>query len=207
MLALCAEEPPQYLNVFPFLLYTGLRRSELLGLQWDDYDEESATIRINKTLQYLPGKGLFEDTTKNSSSDRCIQLSSVAINTLREQRKWQLEQKIKLGPAWQDTGKIFTKPDGTVLHPCTVTNRFHDLVENSDLPPVHLHSLRHSHATILIGKGLPVSRVSQDMGHSSISTTEKIYTHPLAEQRAKVAQAMDDVFGSISATSKKIRQA
>ena len=107
------------------------------------------------------------------------------------------------GSAWQDTGKIFTKPTGEGLHPSTVTSRFHDLVEKSDLPPVHLHSLRHSHATILIGQGLPVSRVSQDMGHSSISTTEKIYTHPLAEQRAKVAQAMDDVFGNIATETVK----
>lgn len=208
MLRLSANEPPQYRNVFPFLLYTGLRRSEMLGLEWRDYDEESATLRINRTVQYIPGKGIVEDTTKNSSSDRYIQLSNVAVETLKAQKKWQREQRLQFGPIWKDTGKIFTKSTGEVLHPSTVTSRFHDLVEKSDLPPVHLHSLRHSHATILIGQGLPVSRVSQDMGHSSISTTEKIYTHPLAEQRAKVAQTMDDVFGNIaSETVKKDKQA
>ena len=143
MLYLSTNEPPQYRNVFPFLLYTGLRRSEMLGLEWRDYDEKNATIRINRTVQYLPGRGVFEDTTKNGSSDRYIQLSNVAVNALKVQKKWQLAQRLMFGSAWQDTGKIFTKPTGEGLHPSTVTSRFHDLVEKSDLPPVHLHSLRH----------------------------------------------------------------
>lgn len=96
------------------LLFTGMRRSEALGLKWSDVDFESGTLNICRSLQYLPDRGLFEDKTKNKSSERCIRLSQIAINDLREYKVYQMEQRLSYGSYWKGTeDDIFNKKRNT----------------------------------------------------------------------------------------------
>lgn len=193
MLQLLEDEPPQYRNAITLLLYSGMRRGELLGLEWSDFDEEYGIIVINKTIQYLPKKGIFEGTPKNESSNRVIKLSTSAIHALKMQKKWQLEQQFKLGTAWNPSGKIFTTATGAIIHPDTLTGWFHNFIERSDLPNIHLHNLRHTNATLQIANGSAVTTVAGYLGHANANTTTKIYAHAIQEAQAKSAELLEDI--------------
>ena len=197
MLTLLDEEPQQYRNAITLLLFTGMRRGELLGLEWTDFNEEYGLLKIDKTIQYLPDRGIFEDDTKNETSDRVIKLSKSAIRALKAQRKWQLEQQLKLSNCWNPSGKIFTSPTGAIIHPDTLTGWFHDFIERSDLPPIHLHSLRHTHATLQIANGVSVTTVAGILGHSNANTTTKVYAHAIQSAAAASAEMMDNLLNPV----------
>lgn len=86
---------------------------------------------------------------------------------------------------------IFQSYDGVLMRPNTLTHRFHKIVKEHDLPPVHLHSLRHTMATLLIDQSLPLTAITASLGHSSPHTTALIYAHALQQNAAKAAEAMD----------------
>ena len=161
LLSLLENEPEQYRNAVTLLLFTGMRRGELLGLEWSDFNKESGLLNISKTMQYLPDRGVFQDDTKNESSNRVIKLSKSAVNALNAQHRWQLEQQLKMGSYWKRSNKIFTTPYGDPIHPDTLSGWFHDFVARSDLPPIHLHSLRHTNATLQIANGSGISGTRQ----------------------------------------------
>ena len=86
------------------LLFTGMRRGEILGLRWSDVDFDKGTLNICRTLQFLTDRGIFVDKTKNKSSEREIRLSKTAINDLRAHRVVQLEYRLSVGTYWTGTG-------------------------------------------------------------------------------------------------------
>ena len=193
LLELLDKEPAQYKNAITLLLFTGMRRGELLGLEWEDLDRNKATLKISKTMQYLPDRGVFEDDTKNDSSNRVIKLSKTALSVLNAQRLWQTEQRLKLGEAWEGANKIFTSPNGKSIHPDTLSGWFRDFIDRSDLPPIHLHSLRHTNATIQIANGSSVTTVAGYLGHANASTTTKIYAHAIQEAQAAASEMLEDI--------------
>lgn len=193
MLSLLEKEPEQYQNAITLLLFTGMRRGELLGLEWSDYDQENGLLSINKTVQYLPDIGIYEDDTKNATSCRVIKLSNHASLALQRQYKWQLEQRLKVGSMWGGTKKIFCTPMGNQIHPDTLSGWFRDFISRTDLPPIHLHSLRHTQATLLISNGSAVTTVAGYLGHANANTTTKIYAHAIQAAQAAAADMMDDI--------------
>ena len=205
MLELLEAEPTQYKNAITLLLFTGMRRGELLGLEWSDYDKVSGLLSINKTVQYLPDRGIFEDDTKNESSCRVIRLSKTASSVLQAQYKWQLEQKLKVGGMWKNTNKIFSTATGEQIHPDTLSGWFRDFVSRTDLPPIHLHSLRHTNATLQIANGSAVTTVAGYLGHANANTTTKIYAHAIQEAQAKSAELIEDILNPKS--DRNLRQA
>ena len=98
------------------MLLTGMRRSELLGLEWPDIDFDDGIIHIRRTSQYAAGKGIFTDTTKTDQSQRSISVSAEILNLLRQYRAWQTEHRLKLGdawsPDWSSHPRLFTKRTG-----------------------------------------------------------------------------------------------
>ena len=129
------------------LIFTGMRRAELCGLEWSDIDFEHALIHIQRTSQYIPKQGIIEDLTKNNSSQRAVAVSGSVLSMLRVYKAHQAEQRLKLGsawnPAWTEHPRLFTQLDGTPINPDSVTKWFHAFIARSDLPPIHIHSLRH----------------------------------------------------------------
>ncbi len=193
MLRLLEDEPEQYRNAITLLLFTGMRRGELLGLEWSDYDRVNGLLSINKTIQYLPDRGIFEDDTKNESSSRVIKLSQTAMAALQDQYKWQLEQKLKSGSLWKGTAKIFSTATGELIHPDTLSAWFRNFIDRTDLPKIHLHSLRHTNATLQIANGSAVTTVAGYLGHANASTTERVYAHAIQEAQAKSAELIEDI--------------
>lgn len=193
LLELLENEPANYRAAVTILLYTGMRRGELLGLEWSDVNIKKQTVNINKSSLYLSDRGIFEDETKNASSDRVIKVPEAAIMAFKEMKVWQAEQKRKLGSAWRGSGKIFTALDGSPMHPDTLSSWFRKFIDNSDLPPIHLHSLRHTNATLNIANGIAVTTVAGQLGHVDATTTTKIYAHAIQSAQAEAADRMDEL--------------
>ena len=147
MLDLLDKEPVPYKTMITLLLHTGLRRSELCGLEWGDIDFEAGLLDVQRSVLYLPEKGVFMDDTKNKSSKRVIKLTPDAIQLLRRYKAWQGSERLRIGDQWSEEWeqhpRLFTTWDGKALHPSTVTGWFHNFIARSDLPPISIHSLRH----------------------------------------------------------------
>ncbi|SMC41341.1 tyrosine-type recombinase/integrase [Papillibacter cinnamivorans] len=193
LLELLECEPVQFKTIIKLLIYTGMRRGELCGLEWDDVKFDSHTIHIGRSSLYLPGSGIYEDTPKNESSNRVIKISSDAIAMLREYEKWQIEQRTKLGDQWVETRRLFTAWNGKPIHPDTVSGYFKKFIKKNNLPDISVHSLRHTNATLLIASGIPLSNVKSRLGHAQETTTRNIYNHAIKSMDAAAAEVLEDI--------------
>lgn len=193
LIELLASAPIYYRTAIIVLLFTGMRRGELLGLEWRDIDFSKSLISISRSQLYLPERGLFEDETKNESSERVIKVSKTVLKALMDLHAWQMEQSFSLSDAWAGSNKVFTGADGDDMRPDTLTNWFRDFIASTDLPPIHLHSLRHTNATLAIANGVAVTTVAGQLGHADASTTTKIYAHAIKSAQAEATDLMENI--------------
>ena len=198
LIQLSREKAPHPFDMIIYtLIQTGMRRGECCALSWDDVDFENKTIRIARALLYLPGKGVFEDTPKNESSVRVIKVASNLIEELRAYKQWQeheAESAGAKGRIWENSGRIFTSATGGNINPGTVTSWFHKFVLDNDLPYISIHGLRHTNASIMISRGVPITTAAKRLGHSTPATTAKIYAHEIDSVDAKTAEMFNDYF-------------
>jgi integrase len=169
----------QYKTMALLLLYSGMRRGELCGLEWKDIDFENHLVNICRTSQYTPKKGIFTKGTKMASSIRIIKLPATTITILREYKRWQTEQRLAVGDQWRDCDRLYTSWNGKPGHPDSLTQWFGDFIKRTDLLQIHIHSLRHTNATLMIAGGEDILTVSKLLGHAQASTTTNIYAHAI----------------------------
>jgi integrase len=131
--------------LFQVAAYFGLRRSELCGLTWSEVD--LATRRIYISQAQVKDE---LDSTKSEDSERVIVIDPATADVLRTWRKAQLAERLAWGAEWVDSGRVFTREDGTPLRPGWVSTRFGTLIGRLGLPPITLHGLRHGAATMLL---------------------------------------------------------
>lgn len=197
LLELLQQEHIKYRAAITFDLLSGLRRGELLGLRWSDVDFDAGLITITQTSNYVSGVGLYTDTPKNKTSSRPMKLSRSLLFILDEYRAWQEQQQVDLGDRWRnDDGRVFTSETGSPLHPDSLSKWFHTFAKRNGFEDIHLHSLRHTYASMMISDGTPLVAVSRRLGHAKVSTTANIYSHVLAsvdEQAAQVPEKFSDV--------------
>ncbi len=203
LLTFLNNEPLQYRAMITLLLYSGMRRGELCGLEWSDVDFDNCIIDINKSQLYLAGKGVFTDETKNFSSKRVIKLPADVMSLLREHKAQQGVERFRHGDAWQESGKLFTQCNGKPIHPDSVTGWFHNFIKRNKLPDACLHSLRHTNATLLIASGTDLRTVSKRLGHAQLSTTGNIYTHAIQTADERAADTLNDILKPSASKQKK----
>ena len=191
------SEPLKYRAMVIVLLYTGMRRGELCGLEWSSIDFKNSLIDINKSSLYLPEHGIFDDETKTAASKRVMKIPSEAVTVLQQLRREQIAERLKLGDKWIDTNKVFTRWNGEPIHPDSVTGWFARFIKRNNLPPIHLHSLRHTNATLLIASGADLRTVSKRLGHSNMTTTGKIYAHAIQSADERAAEMLGDILNPI----------
>ncbi|MBT9171959.1 MAG: Transposase [Syntrophomonadaceae bacterium] len=170
---------------------TGLRRGELLGLCWDCVDLERGVIAVSRQLITLKGGAFLEETTKSKSGRRSVTLTDDATRELKSHRKRQAQEKLLLGAAYQDSGLVFCREDGNPLDPGRFTKSFQRRLEAAGLPKVRLHDLRHTHATLLLARGIPAKLVQERLGHSSITMTLDLYSHVTPEMQKLAAESLN----------------
>lgn len=145
---------------------TGLRFSEALALTPDDFDFFHQKITITKTWNYRNSSGSFQPT-KNTSSVRKIQMD------------WQLAMQFsQLVKDLEPDQPIFVKKR---VFNSTVNNRLKVLCTNAKIPVITVHSLRHTHASLLLFAGVSIASVAKRLGHSSMTTTQETYLHIIQE--------------------------
>lgn len=193
LLELLKDQPICYRTAVTVLLFTGMRRGELMGLVWSDIDFEQNTITIQRSMQYLPDKGTYVADTKTKSSHRVIKVPASAMQSLRQYRTWEQKTFLSIGQPWEKTGQVFVTQNGTPMHPDTLTSWFRKFIKTTDLPSIHIHSLRHTNATLQIANGVAVTTVAGNLGHSNANTTTKVYAHAIQSAAAASAEMMDSL--------------
>jgi integrase len=184
---LCAYSPLYLLTVC-----TGLRRGEVLGLRWDDLEGTQITCRASLSRQ----AGLRLGATKNGKA-RVLPLPERALRALAEHATAQKRWKLAAGPAWQDTGHIFTTHAGTPLDPEQVVRAFHVIRTRAGLPHIRFHDLRHTHASLALRAGVSMKVISSRLGHATLAFTADTYIHLDAEQQQSAADAMDAILAPL----------
>lgn len=196
LVELLQHAPGQYRQAILLLLFTGLRRGELLGLEWQDVNLPEKSLSICRTSQYLPGKGVYTDTTKNAASKRTVYLPDQAVAVLEEQKRWQEAQKSQCSE-WAESPRIITMPNGQPMRPDALNHWFEAFIQQTALPQIHLHSLRHTYATLCIAKGVPLTAVAAQLGHANVATTSTIYAHAIKSAQVSAADEVGSVFKDI----------
>ena len=165
---------------------TGMRRGELLGLRWADVDLDAARLAVRRS-RVAVGYDVVEGEPKSGRA-RTIALDDGTVAVLRRHRRRQLEERMAWGEAWEDSGAVFTREEGTPLHPQTMAWHFEKAVRDLDtamkaadpkasFPAIRFHDLRHTHATLALQAGVHPKVVQERLGHSSISITLDLYSH------------------------------
>ncbi|WP_331452720.1 site-specific integrase [Streptomyces sp. SS162] len=174
--------------LFHLIAFRGLRRGEACGQKWTDTHLDAGLITVAKQL-VVDGWEVYEDDPKTDAGARTIALDGDTVEVLRRHRARQDEEREKWGTAWVETGRVFTRENGELLHPANVTRRFIELYEEIGLPPVRLHDLRHGAATLAHAAGADLKDIQEMLGHSSITITADTYTSLLPEADLAIAEA------------------
>ncbi|GGZ73561.1 tyrosine recombinase XerC [Streptomyces echinoruber] len=198
-------ESSRLYSFFQLIAFRGLRRGEGVGLAWSHVDLDAGLITPAKTL-VVDRWEVFEDDPKTEESASTIGLDSLNVAALRERRRQQLaerdawnryaaEQRAagKDVADWVDTGKVWTEPDGTWLHPEKVSEEFRRIRDRAGLPPVSLRDLRHLAATLVYAAGGDVHAVKTVLRHSSVQLTSGTYTEVLEDVDRAIAEKAADL--------------
>lgn len=179
--ALTQEQAKQFFSLLPSaplefrcMLYlfitTGLRRGELLGLQWGDMDFDNLTIEIKRNVTYTKRNGIVVDTPKTENSERTIPILPALAELLKR-------YKLQYHPFSKSNAFVFPSDKGNTLprDPNAITRKVKNFMKRNGLPDLSPHDLRHSCATLLLSNGADIKSVQEILGHTDASTTLNFY--------------------------------
>jgi integrase len=167
--------------------HAGLRRGELCGLRWTDVDNRRRVLVVRRQILDI-GAGLTIGKPKTrSGEDRIVDLDRGTARMLHFLRLRQSSDLLAAGT--QDTGYVFTGPDGRPWHPATVSHRFRRLTAQAGLRRCRFHDLRHLAASLQLAAGVDIAIVSKRLGHSTYTITADTYCHLLPGVGRRAAEA------------------
>lgn len=187
-----ADETP-YGALIHLALMTGLRQGELLGLRWQHVNLESAVLQVRQTCQWLPREGFIFRQPKTYRSARPVALSPASVERLHRHRVQQLQERLAVGPAYQDNGLVFANARGAPVHPTNLRRAWLQIVGRVGLGHLRFHDLRHTHASLLLQQGIHPKIVSERLGHSSVSITLDTYSHVVPSLQVQAAAGLDEL--------------
>jgi integrase len=173
---------------------TGMRRSELAGVEREFVDLDNAVLEIGDTRVVVDGKA-DESDGKTASGRRMISLDPLTVFWLRRHLAMLADEREAFGESYQGTGKLVCHPDGRPVHPDTITTRFRRLVDRAGVRRIRLHDVRHTYATMALDAGVDPKIVSDRIGHANMAYTLAIYTHPSTGKDRDAAGKVAGMFG------------
>ncbi|MGH9025171.1 MAG: tyrosine-type recombinase/integrase [Acidimicrobiia bacterium] len=175
-LAASSASDDRFHALWALLATTGMRRGEALGLRWSDVDVDAGRLRVMQTIIQVRSKVTVGEP-KTARGRRPIALDAGTIAVLREHRRRSLEERMLVGPDFDERGLVFHHPDGSCLKPDAVSAAFVRRVRRAGVPPLTLKGLRHTWATLALERGIHPRVVQERLGHSTIAITLGIYSH------------------------------
>jgi integrase len=184
---LVAAEGHRLRPMFVVLASSGARRGEALGCRWEDLDLDAGRWQIRRAR--VPGaRTVVESEPKTAAGRRVVALDPATVRVLQTWRKRQLEERMAWGPAWTDSGYLFTREDGIPLTPRQASDAFSALAKRAEVPRIGgIHALRHTWATLALQAGVHPKVVAERLGHSSVRITLDTYSHVTAGMQESAA--------------------
>lgn len=187
-----ADAPLKWQVFFSLALFGGFRREELCGFEFQDFDMEQHTVSVRRASLYTVKDGIYTAPTKTTKSRRTLKLPAWVFDLVRRLQVEQITQRLALGDQWHECGRLFTKPDGSPIHPEQPYKWLKRFCADKGLPFYGIHQFRHLNASLLIFNGEDVRSVSAALGHSQTSTTLNIYAHTFETAQARACDALAD---------------
>lgn len=172
-----------YENQYRFILQTGLRTGELVGLKWEDVDIENKVLTISRTMEYRYKVGEWRiGPPKSKSGYRTIPLTDEAIRILRQQKA--KNRNLAIIPfEWKDI--VFLCKKGTPVKNSTYDTGLFKCCDRAGIPRFSMHVLRHTFATRCIEGGMKPKTLQEILGHSNIGITMNLYVHVTEDEKKK----------------------
>jgi integrase len=187
-------------DLFTVTLFTGMREGEALGLLWDCVDLDSATITIDKQLQLIRGsRGQYQMVPTKNSKGRTISIAPYVVSVLRRVKRKQLENRLRYGECWEQSGFVFTDELGHHLSASSVYKAFKAVMEEIGSPETRFHDLRHSYAVAAIKSGDDIKTVQENLGHATAAFTLDVYGHVTAKMKQESAARMEQFIKAVNA--------
>jgi integrase len=166
---------------------TGMRRGEVLGLSWADIDLDASRLAVRRSL-ISSDYEIKVSEPKTEKGRRVVALDPAMVAALRDHQGRQLLERAAMGGDWDNAlDLVFTREDGSPIHPQAFSEMFEKHVKDSKLPKLSLHGLRHTHATIALRAGVHPKVVSERLGHASVAFTLDVYTDSLPDMQETAA--------------------
>lgn len=188
-------------HLYKVTIFTGLRESEVLGLQWDCIDFANRTILVKQQLRREQKKGgkYYMATTKNGKS-RLLKVAPTVIEELRKQKQEELSKQLKVGDLWEGKNMVFSNPMGGYLSYRTIYDCFKRLVAKIGIPNARFHDLRHTYAVAAIQSGDDIKTVQENLGHATAAFTLDVYGHVTTHMKEASASRMEKFIQTVEST-------
>ena len=193
-------EQDSYRAILKFILFSGVRESEAIGLTWDCIDFDRGTIRIyRQMLKRTKEAGGYTLASLKNDRERLLTPPPMLLSMLKEQKREQVEQRMKAGPAWrgwnsveeQKTWLVFTTELGDHYCPQTVYAHFKKIAKQIGAEKANVHSLRHTYAVLCLQNGDDVKTVQSNLGHATAAFTLDVYGHVSEKMKQDSAERME----------------
>jgi integrase len=179
------QESDFYYMLFLLALTSGMRKGEILGLQWNDVDTKQGIVSVKRTAVWAQRTLYLKDMPKTESSIRTIQLPEQTAKVLK---RWQMAC-----PA-NTMNLVFPSPKtGGILYPNSLDKAFQKAVRGAGVPEISFHGLRHTFATTLLANNVNPKIVQEMLGHATIKTTMDTYSHVLPNMQRSAAEQLGAV--------------
>ena len=178
-----------YYALFHTALFTGMRRSELLALQWRDVDFHQ--IQVSRSLHHLRDGSYVFAQPKSTRSRRTIALSPSSVLVLKDHKDRQEGIRAMLSMPLKGEDLVFSTPEGKPLRPNTVSRAWTSLASRAGLRAIRLHDARHTHASLMLKQGVHPKIVQERLGHASVQITLDTYSHVAPGLQEAAAESFD----------------
>ena len=198
----------QFRAIITLTLFSGMRRGELMALNWDDFDFEAHTVRIDEAAGYNPKDGNYIKAPKSQSGYRTIPLPPAVIDLMKQLQREHRQQMMRMGTAWTGsrsfkTAPCFIQKNGERMNVQTPSCKLIKVIRaynanlpegREPLPEIGLHKLRHTHASLLIAsKSLEITSIAARLGHADSTVTLQIYAHAYEEADRTAANVLESM--------------
>ena len=181
------KQDPVWSDFFYTELTTGLRRGEICGLKWQDFEEKTGRLHVRRTVHLRKGGGVRVGETKTEKGARIILLPPSTVEILKQRKRKSYSDWIFHNPVIPEVP----------MDPSTAYNRLKSLLRQAELPPIRFHDLRHTFATHAMSSGVDAKTLSSILGHTNASFTLDTYTHTTTDMHQKAATVVGSFLDEI----------